>query len=188
MGKKNAGRKKVTALSAGEVGSKTGDNKAKSVQKIVKGSVEVRESSDSEDDSDTDVSSTDEEVIGAAGMWSSVTKKGRKGKQVVYVCAGGRKKCGKVIEGKDKCILCESCGKWFHTQCQELCHQAIDALESYELPWVCCSCRADLKQKRTLENKIDRCIEEKMKDMEKMLKAQLQESEKRLAQKFSDCK
>ena len=39
------------------------------------------------------------------------------------------------MRGKDKC-LCESCGKWFHTQCQELCDEAVDALESYELPWV----------------------------------------------------
>ena len=184
MAKKNGGRKKVTAFNADEVGSQNRDRKDKSA----KGSVEVRENTDSEDDSGTDVSTADEEVIGAIGMWLSATKKGLKGKQVAYICDGGRKRCGKVIEGKEKCILCESCGKWFHTQCQELCDEAIDALESYELPWVCRRCRADLKQKRNLENKIDRCIEEKMKEMEKVIKVQLQETEKRIAQKFSDCK
>ena len=51
-------------------------------------------SSESEEDSDLDVSSDEEEVIGAVGMWSSTTKKGRKGKKVEYVCTGGKKQCG----------------------------------------------------------------------------------------------
>ena len=66
--------------------------------------------------------------------------------------------------------------------------EAVDALVAYKLPWVCGTCRADLKQKRTMDSKIDACIEAKMKDMEKVIKIQLQETEKRLAQKFSDCK
>ena len=60
-------------------------------KKSVKGSVDERECSGSEGDSDTDVSNTDEEVIGTVGMWSGATKKSRKGKQIVYICAGGRK-------------------------------------------------------------------------------------------------
>ena len=183
MVKKNGGKRKVT----GDVDqSITGEKGGKS--KSVMGSAEVRHGSDSEDNSETDVSSEDEEFIGEVGMWSTATKKGRKGKQVIYICDGGRKKCGKVIEHKKEGIFCESCGKWFHIRCQGLCVEAADALVAYKLPWVCGSCRRDLKLKRTLEHKIDGCIETKMKEMEKVIKVQIEESEKRLAQKFADCK
>ena len=48
--------------------------------------VRSEDSSDGEDISSTDVSS-DEETVGG---WSTATKKGRKGKQIVYICAGVR--------------------------------------------------------------------------------------------------
>ena len=183
MAKKNGGKGKVNS---GLDKSITGDKRGKGENVV--GSVEVEDGSDSEDNSDTEVSSEEEEVIGEAGTWSSATKKGRKAKQVVYICDGGRKKCGKVIQRNEKCIFCECCGKWFHIKCQELCVEAVNVLVAYKLPWVCGSCRRDLKLKRTLESKIDGCIETKMKEIEKVIKVQIEESEKRLTQKFTACK
>ena len=183
-----AGRKKLATLKgdgpnehqSSEKGRKCDSKRGKEVS-------EVKGSYMSEDCTDSDVSS-DEEVIGAVGMWSSASKKGRKGKEIVYICTGGKKQCGKVIEGREKCIMCESCGGWFHTHCQELSPGAIDALESFELPWVCMACRVDLRQKRRMERKIDRCIDARMKDMEKSIREQIDESEKRLAKKFAESK
>ena len=82
--------------------------------------------------------------------------------------------------------MCESCGGWFHTHCQDLSPGAVEALETfkYELPWVCLACRGDLKQKRKLGGKINMCINTKIADLEKAIKVQIDESEKRLTEKL----
>ena len=174
-----AGKKKNTAANAAE----------KCKRKTV-GAKEAMVSGESQSDENTnsDVSSDEEEVIGAVGMWSSASRKGQKGNKVVYICAGGKKQCGKVIEGKEKCIMCESCGGWFHPHCQDLSTGALDALEVYKLPWVCISCLAEIKEKRRLERRIDRQIEIRMKNMEKVIKEQMDKTEERLTQKFTETK
>ena len=90
MAKNNGGKKKVAADN-GDGNKLTGDKRGKSTGKSEMGSVEVEDSSDSEDISNTDVSSEEEEVVGAVGVWSSSTKKGRKGKKsFIYVMEAER--------------------------------------------------------------------------------------------------
>ena len=82
--------------------------------------------------------------------------------------------------------MCECCAGWFHTDCQDLSASAVYALETYELPWICISCRAELKQKRRLVRRIDRQVEVRMKGMEKVITSQIDETEQRLTRKLSD--
>ena len=188
-------RKKAAAVAARDAGN--GCKKTKKTEERVKDKREgdgpdvseevVSEGVSSEDCSDGEDTSSSEESSDEETVeeWLTASKKGRKGKQTVYVCTGGKRKCGKEIKGKVKPIMCESCGGWFHPHCQDLSVEAVAALETFELPWVCGTCKEDLKHKRSLERKINRCINTTMATLEKTIRGQLDESEKRLTQKFS---
>ena len=98
------------------------------------------------------------------------------GEEQVYarLCTGGITKCGKLIKCQEACIMCDSCGAWFHADCQALCVGALDAIMTYDLPWICMACRYDLKQKRS-ENNMGKSIKERLDEVEKRIVEKLAE-------------
>lgn len=87
-------------------------------------------------------SSSEEEEVGV--NWWTAGKKGKRSKKVTYVCKGGENDCGKTITHKESSIMCEACGEWYHANCQGLCKGAFEALDKYDLFWICIGCKARL--------------------------------------------
>ena len=85
---------------------------------------------------------------------------GKKSKKVKpkYICKGGKKVCGLAITDED-CVRCDLCEEWYHPKCQGLTIDAFRALSTYELLWLCSSCRPNfmsaLKMGKQIEDKLD---------------------------------
>jgi len=55
--------------------------------------------------------------------------------------------CQKEVEGSDQGVNCETCGNWFHTQCQNISAKEYENMKNVEskiLHWFCSGCEKEI--------------------------------------------
>ena len=145
------------------------------------------------DDCDSDSSSSSE------GTWQEAGKKGKSPKQskVRYICKGGDDTCNKVIKRKEASIECDSCGEWYHSECQGLSQGAHDAITEHKLFWVCGECQKQFFEVRNIRKQVKLDLEqveahvvnkvEEVKSMvEKVINKKVNEGLKQMEEKFGE--
>ena len=87
----------------------------------------------------------------------------------VAQCSGGPdKECGKAVGDDDICIQCDSCAKWCHAMCQGLEVKAMQAINQFNLLWVCSSCSLHIKR-QTLPVVLPHCLSGNVDDTGKQM-------------------
>ena len=105
------------------------------------------------------------------------------------ICNGGLgKTCGNPVKEGEAGVLCDMCHEWYHAGCQSIPKPAIKALDKFQcLAWLCCSCKAQLKNRKSSASQIQsKSLELKVVQLEKALQghAELVSSSMQLQEKM----
>ena len=78
-----------------------------------------------------------------------------------YICKGGKKVCGQVIDDDEGSVGCDLCGEWFHPMCQGLSLEAFNALNQYkhDFIWLCVHCKTNIKNVLRMGKRLESQIE-----------------------------
>ena len=149
--KVSTARKLNRKLNDGELGG------SKKTGKIVD-KEEVSDITDTGEDSDVSTS----QGVDRSGLqtWRGAGKKGKRTKQVIYVCKGGDVACNEPIKTGEVSIQCEACDNWFHPACQGLSKEAFGAVVEHDLFWVCDGCRKCFSEQRSTRKQVKRDIDQ----------------------------
>ena len=61
------------------------------------------------------------------------------------------KTCKESVTKKDKGMMCDTCGCWYHCKCIQMEDQAYNFYKTYEkINWVCCKCIKEKKEENSL--------------------------------------
>ena len=98
-------------------------------------------------------------------------------------CKGGLGKvCGEPVRSTDNGVLCDSCDRWFHSDCQGIPKQAYEALVLYKvLSWLCPECKkavknGEAKRMISIESRVEQ-LDKSMKEHVKLVTQSLREQE-----------
>ena len=142
-----------------------------------------RDAGDNNDSGAARKASVDDSVDEDGECWWEAGKRGKQAKKVRFICKGGDEPCDKVIGGKEKSIECEACLEWYHPKCQDLCGEALNAINTYNLLWICNYCRKRLSGILDMGKRVEACIERAEKNIVRVVSENKKETAEEVEKK-----